>query len=132
MSHILDTDTYIYLTQGNKNIFSKIKEIGEENIFLSAITVAELYYGAFKSKKVSENSFAIQKNIEKLQILNFTKSTAKIYGRLKATLNSQGMPIDDMDLEIASIAISHGYTLVTHNQKHFKNIAELLLEDWFE
>lgn len=130
MTYILDTDTYIYLLQGNRKILDHIHESGEENIFMTAISVAELYFGAFNSKKIEPNIKAIQKNLEKLQILNFTKNSAKIFGRLKSELKQQGKPITDMDLAIASIAIYHQYTLVTHNTRHFDHITELLVEDW--
>ena len=130
MAYLIDTDIYIYLMEGNQGIADRIRDTGEENIFLSSISVAELYYGAFKSSKQDKNLFRIQKNLEKLQILNFNHHAAKIFGRLKANLLRLGHPIADMDLEIASIAIYHQHTLVTHNTKHFSPITELLLEDW--
>lgn len=130
MAYILDTDTYIYLLQGNRKILDHIHEVSEENIFMTTISVAELYFGAFKSKKIENNIKTIQKNLEKLQILNFTKNSAKIFGRLKSELKQQGKPIADMDFAIAAIAIYHQYTLVTHNTRHFDHLAELLVEDW--
>lgn len=130
MNYLLDTDIYIYLTQGNRNILAKIHEVGDENIFFSAISVAELYFGAFKSRKQSSNLKKIQKNLEKLSILNFNRHVAKIFGRLKYDLNREGRRIADMDLAIAAIALHHQCILVTHNQKHFSKIPELLLEDW--
>jgi len=92
--------------------------------------VAELYFGAFHSSRQDKNIFKIQKNLEKLQILNFGHHPAKIFGRVKAELLKSGHPIADMDLAIASIAIHHQQTLVTHNTRHFAPISELLLEDW--
>lgn len=130
MAYILDTDIYIYLLEGNRKVLNKILEVGEENIFFSAISVAELYFGAFNSKKIEDNLNTIQKNLEKLQILNFTKNTAKIFGRLKSTLKQQGKIIADMDLALSAIAIHHQSILVTHNTKHFSHIQELILEDW--
>ncbi len=131
MPYLLDTDTYIYLTSGNKSILDRIKQEGDDNIYFSSISVAELYFGAFKSANMSDNVYKIQKHLEKLQTLNFTKLTAKIFGRLKAELNKKGHPIADMDLAIASIAIHHQHTLVSHNTRHFSVINEFLLEDWY-
>ncbi|HBF12939.1 MAG TPA: PIN domain nuclease [Deltaproteobacteria bacterium] len=131
MPYLFDTDTYIFLSAGNKSIKQKIDEVGDSQISLSSITVAELYFGIFQSKKVQENLKAIQKNIEKLEIFNFNKHTAKIFGRLKAHLKQKGAPIADMDLAIAAIAIHHDCILITHNTKHFEAIPELLVEDWY-
>lgn len=130
MSYLIDTDIYIYLTAGNSKIKNKIIEAGDVNIYLSSISVAEIYFGAFRSSKLSSNMAVIQKNLEKLQILNFNKQSAKIFGRLKAESLRKGHPIADMDLAIASIAIHHQHILVTHNTRHFSPISELLLEDW--
>lgn len=130
MAYLLDTDIYIYLTAGSTPIRDRIKEVEDENIFLSSISVAELYFGAFNSAKQEENLFKIQKNLEKLQILNFNRHAAKIFGRLKAELRKKGTPLADMDLAIASIAIQNQHTLVTHNTRHFSVMPELLLEDW--
>lgn len=130
MTYLLDTDIYIYLAAGNEKIRDKILEVGDENIFLSSISVAELYFGVFYSTRQSENLKKIQKNLEKLQILNFTRHTAKIFGQLKAHLKKRGHPIADLDLAIASIALQHQHILVTHNTRHFSTLTELVLEDW--
>lgn len=130
MSYLIDTDIYIYLTAGHARIQNKIREVGDQNIYLSSISVAEIYFGAFQSSKLSSNMAIIQKNLEKLQILNFNKHAAKIFGRLKAGCLRRGHPIADMDLAIASIAVHHQYILVTHNTRHFSPMTELLLEDW--
>lgn len=78
MAYLIDTDIYIYIPNGHAAILNRIAEVGEHEIFLSAISVAELYYGAYYSKKLKKNLKRTQKNLEKLQILNFTKNTAKI------------------------------------------------------
>ena len=130
MPYLIDTDIYVYLSTGNRQILENIKAVGEENIFISSITVAELYYGAFFSAKHQDNLKKLQIHLDELQVLNFTKNTAKVFGRLKCDLRKTGKPIADMDLAIASIALYHQYTLVTHNTRHFSHVPELVLEDW--
>jgi tRNA(fMet)-specific endonuclease VapC len=130
MAYLLDTDIYIYLAGGNEKVREKILEVGDENIFLSSISVAELYFGVFSSFRQPENLKAIQRNLEKLQILNFTKHTARVFGQFKAQLKKKGRPMADMDLAIASIALHHQHVLVTHNTRHFSVLDELSLEDW--
>jgi tRNA(fMet)-specific endonuclease VapC len=89
-------------------------------------------FGAWYSQQKNKNLKVIWKNLEKLQVLNFNKHSAKIFGRLKAELKSKGTAISDMDLAIASISIQNQHILVTHNRKHFDRINELLIEDWSE
>src|SRR3990167_10156751 len=126
MPYLLDTDIYIYLTAGNKKVLGKIQEAGDENIFLSSISVAELYFGIFGSKQMEDNLRKIQNHLKKLEVMNFTKNTAKVFGRIKADLKRKGTPVADMDLAIASIAIHNNLTLVTHNTRHFEPVGELL------
>ncbi len=130
MGYLLDTDIYVYLKNGHKGILARLNDVGDENIFLSSISIAELYYGAFKSSRVHANVKEITRDLEKIQTLNFNHHAARLFGRLKADLQGKGQVIADFDLAIASIAIYHQHTLVTHNTRHFSPISELLLEDW--
>ena len=59
MIYLLDTDTLIYWMKGNKPISNKVLSIGFHSIKASNISKAELYYGAYKSKKANENLIAI-------------------------------------------------------------------------
>ena len=54
----------------------------------------------------------------------------KIFGKIKADLKKEGKIINDSDLFIASIAISNKMRLVTNNDKHFKRIEDLKIENW--
>jgi len=54
MKYILDTNICIYWLKGNTKIEQKILDVGLENIGTTIITIAELYYGAYKSKKVEK------------------------------------------------------------------------------
>ena len=58
---------------------------------------------------------------------------SKIWNRaasIWATLRKAGQAIGDADIIIAAHCIENGYTLVTHNEKHFKHINDLQLVDW--
>lgn len=130
MPYLLDTDIFIYFTKGNQKIRERIEAVGRENIFLSAVTIGELYYGAYHSENVSASLDILNRHLEETQVFNFNKSAARIFGRLKAGLRKKGTPLADFDLAIASIALHHECILVTHNTRHFKKIPELSVEDW--
>lgn len=53
-----------------------------------------------------------------------------IFGRIRAQLSARGTPIGNNDLLIASIAIAHNLTLVTHNTGEFIRVEGLEIEDW--
>ncbi len=105
-------------------------EVGLSKLFISFVTLSELYYGAYKSKKVEQNlaNIGILKN--KLGLMDSNDSICDIFGRLKATLEKDGKIIDDADLLIAACAIDDSAILVTNNERHFKRIKGLKVENW--
>jgi tRNA(fMet)-specific endonuclease VapC len=52
------------------------------------------------------------------------------FGSLKADLERRGSTVDDFDLVIASTALVFNYTLVTNNERHFRFIPGLRVENW--
>lgn len=53
-----------------------------------------------------------------------------MYGRIKATLERRGSPIEDFDAAIAAHALALGATLVTANLDHMTRVPGLRVEDW--
>ena len=70
--------------------------------------------------------------MQPMKILSFDEQSARLFGRLKAQLQLASHPLDDLDLMIASIALAHHAPLVTHNQRHFRRVPDLVLEDWID
>ncbi|MEW6609273.1 MAG: type II toxin-antitoxin system VapC family toxin [bacterium] len=132
MTFILDTDTIIYWLKGNEDIERKVIKIGLPNIGIAVLTCCELYYGAYKSKRIQANLMVIEKLKQKIKIIHTSDEVDKNFGRIKATLESYGTPLDDSDMLIASIVISNKATLVTNNIRHFKRIEGLKVENWIE
>lgn len=63
-------------------------------------------------------------------ILVFDRDAAKVYANLRAYLERSGAMIGPNDLMIASIALAHGLTLVTHNAQEFARVPGLTTQDW--
>ena len=68
--------------------------------------------------------------MERLAILDWTKEVGVHYARIRSQLERSGKPIGNMDLLIASHAVSQGMTLVTNNLKHFSIVPGLNVEVW--
>lgn len=90
----------------------------------------ELYYGAYKSDRSSENLKTLELMYEEFASLPFDGAAASICGSIRASLESRGSLIGAYDLQIAAIAISNSLTLVTHNVKEFQRVPGLVYEDW--
>lgn len=130
MKFILDTNTLIYWLKDVPEVVEKIAFYGHKTIGASAISRAELYYGAYRSQHIEKNLKAIQKLSDAIKFLLLDEVTEKTYGRIKAELQREGNPIDDMDILIAATAIASDKILVTNNEKHFKRIHGLKIENW--
>jgi predicted nucleic acid-binding protein len=92
----------------------------------------ELYYGAYKSQKVTSNLAKI-KNLENvMEVIPVGEEVAEIFGREKVRLEKRGFPLDDFDLVVGCCALAYNLTLVTSNIKHFKRIEGLQVTNWIE
>jgi len=97
---------------------------------VSAIVAHELFYGAFRSRRATENAALI----DALQfiVLEYDKEDARQAGQVRALLASKGMPIGPYDVLIAGQAVARDIILVTHNTQEFERVPGLKLEDWQE
>ncbi len=123
----IDSDVLIGVLRNNKDAVERIKKLEADNCILATtvINAFELYYGAYLSKNCSENKDAARKLIERLSMLSLTEFTAEECGKTMADLEKRGTPIEIRDLFIGVIAASYGYSLLTGNKAHFKNIPNL-------
>ena len=131
MMYLLDTNTCIYfLNRSSEKIISQFKRFSPSEINLPSITVAELYYGAEKSKAKKKNRAIVENFVSTFEIVPFDEKSCEIYARIRASLEKSGVPIGPMDLLIASISLSNNYILVSNNIKEFSRIKGLKLENW--
>jgi len=130
MKYVWDTDICIYWLKGYEQIKEKVKEVGEDSINITIITLAELKFGAYNSQKVKENLKVIEKFLGKMKVLNLDENSIDKYGEIKTKLRRSGELIEDFDILIASIVIVNNAILVTNNVDHFKRIEELRIENW--
>jgi len=103
--------------------------VGVDECKISDITLAELYFGAYKSGR--EEHFDDVVEITNLFEQYSIKSLCK-YGEIRWQLESKGQKIGDMDMFIASTAIEEDLIVVTGNVEHFRRIPGLQIENWME
>ncbi len=127
---LLDTDTIIYSLKGNESVVKNLQSHLQDTLKISVITLMELYYGAYKSQKIESNLAKIKTLERGLEVISTYLETVEIFGMLKSKLEKKGLALDDFDLILASTALTHNLTLVTNNERHFKRIDGLKLENW--
>lgn len=130
---LLDTNICIYIINNKPpKVRKKLESHQVGDIYLSSITIAELYYGAYKSKRKEQNLLALEHFITPFEIVDFDYQSALCYGKIRAELEKKGCVIGGMDMLIASCAMSINATLVSNNTQEFRRISGLKLENWAE
>jgi tRNA(fMet)-specific endonuclease VapC len=94
------------------------------------IVLAELYAGAYRHPKTARLLALIADLLQEVTILDFDAACSEAFGKVKGGLGQKGLSIPDMDLLIASVALVHDLTLVTHYTVDFRHVPNLRLEDW--
>jgi tRNA(fMet)-specific endonuclease VapC len=131
MIRLLDTNTCIYyLNKSSDKLIAHFRKHTPSELKLSSITVAELFYGARKSKAKKNNQKVVESFTATFEIIPFDEACCKAYANVRISLEKSGTPIGPMDLLIASISIAHNFILVTNNTKEFKRVKNLKLENW--
>jgi tRNA(fMet)-specific endonuclease VapC len=128
--YLLDTDILIYSLKGHEIVQQHLRSHLNDSIQISSVTLMELYYGAYKSQKVESNLAKVRKIENSLEIKPVNQEQVEVFGLLKAKLEAEGTPLDDFDLILAATALSHNLILVTNNERHFKRIDGLRIENW--
>jgi tRNA(fMet)-specific endonuclease VapC len=124
---LLDTNIVIALFAGEVAVQKRLIESSE--VFVPSIVLGELYYGAQKSTRVTENLARIDEFGASSTVLPCDTATAQQYGDIKNALLAKGRPIPENDIWIAAIAIQYQLTLVARNG-HFHEDDGLRVEAW--
>ena len=131
MKYFLDTNVIIDGIKGrNNNIIKHYMENYAENLFVPAIVVAELEFGALHSNDYKKNKKLYEKFISNFAVIPFYKEYSKEYAQIRQSLESEGTPIGANDMLIAATALANDAILVTHNVGEFERIHNLRIEDW--
>jgi len=129
--YMLDTDICSYIIRERPlNVFERFKKIDMGQLYISTVTYAELIYGVEHSSSKKINRPIIDDFIHHLTILSWDQDAAEHYGKIRAFLRAEGNIIGAMDMMIAAHARSQEMTLVTNNDKHFKRVPMLKVENW--
>jgi tRNA(fMet)-specific endonuclease VapC len=131
MKIMLDTDMCIHLIrQRPPSVLDRIATYAPGDIGVSAITVAELEYGVSNSRQPRRNRQALEQFLSPLEVAVFDRPATVTYGRVRTHLERTGLRIGGMDLLIAAHALSANVSLVTSNEREFRRVPGLHVENW--
>ncbi|MDZ4848915.1 MAG: PIN domain-containing protein [Pirellulaceae bacterium] len=130
MKFLLDTDVCIAVMKGKPKAVEHLSFIPREQLFVSSITVYELFTGIAKCSRPHEEQEKVEKLISLLQVVAFDSDSAKIAAAIRAKLESRGEMIGPYDVLIAAQAISCDLTVATRNAREFFRVENLQIADW--
>lgn len=140
--HILDTNHCVFLMNGlskvakgltpqSQNTVAKYLALSEP-IHVCKITIAELYYGAFKSDpaRIAENLNRLEIFKNSVNVLPLENGILKLFAQKRVILEKAGNGMQDFDLLIGCTAIFHQATLATNDAVFARLTPELIVDDW--
>ena len=130
MRYLLDTDSVSFALRGAGDVGARIREHKPSDLSISAITVAELRYGADRKRSRRLHAL-IDVFTAAVEVRAFDEDAARAFGRIGSALADRGTPIGQLDVLIAAHAIALRCTLVTNNVRHFARVPGLSVENWF-
>jgi len=131
--YLLDTNICIYIRQKRpEEVLRRFRKLRPGEAVLSVITYGELLYGAAKSEQRVRAIEQLHELVSFLPALSLPEAAAEAYGTIRAELELKGEMIGNNDLWIAAHALAAGLILVTNNEKEFRRVRRLKVQNWTE
>ncbi|MBI3989622.1 MAG: type II toxin-antitoxin system VapC family toxin [candidate division NC10 bacterium] len=128
MPYLFDTDAISELLKPRPlpRYVEWLRTIPREEQFTSAVSIGELYKGAYRSKAKERHLENIETRVlPAVTVLPYDVAVSRVFGQIRAALEEAGTILPDADLQIAATATYHGLELVTGNVRHFERIPGL-------
>ena len=128
---LLDTNICIYIRRKRpQQVLARFRKLRPGEAALSVITFGELLYGAEKSAQRLAALERLQELARVLPVLPLPETAAETYGTIRADLEFRGQIIGNNDLWIAAHAKAAELTLVTNNEREFRRVRGLKVQNW--
>jgi tRNA(fMet)-specific endonuclease VapC len=131
MLYMLDTDICVFISKPNDaKVANRFRQQRKGDLSISVVTYGELRVGAEKSDRYPDSLAALEIFIQGVPVIPMDPEVASFYGRVRSDLERRGKIIGANDLWIASHCLQLGLTLVTNNEREFRRIPNLPIENW--
>lgn len=132
--YMLDTNICSYIMRERpESVLAELQARVQHRhrIVISAITYAELRFGAIGKKSSPKHNIIVDEFMARIDaVLAWDMSAVDATVKIKKELSDKGTPIGNNDTMIAGHAASENCVLVTHNRKEFERVPALEIEDW--
>jgi len=130
---LLDTNICIHIRrQRPPRVLARFQRLKPGETVLSVITYGELIYGVEKSRSREQAAKQLSELAGLVPIMPLPPQAGEFYGEIRAALEAKGETIGNNDLWIAAHARAAGLTLVTNNEREFRRIQGLKIQNWVD
>lgn len=128
---LLDTNICIYIRQKKpQSVLRRFQTLRPGEAALSVITYGELVFGATKSLQREAALERLRELLTWLPALPLPEHAGYVHGTIRAELARRGEMIGNNDLWIAAHAVAAELTLVTNNEREFRRVRGLKVQNW--
>lgn len=128
---LLDTNICIYIRrQRPPDVLARFQKLKAGEAVISVITYGELIFGAEKSRFREQATKQLAELAALLPVMELPLQAGTFYGEIRAALETKGETIGNNDLWIAAHAKAAELTLVTNNEREFRRVQGLRVQNW--
>lgn len=128
--YLLDTNSLSdAVRQPRGRINKRIAQVGAGAVVTSIIVAAEARFGAARSGS-ARLATQLEIVLAHMIVLPFEAPADLRYAEIRANLQARGLAIGANDLLIAAHAVALGCVLVTANEREFRRVEGLVVENW--
>jgi tRNA(fMet)-specific endonuclease VapC len=129
MRYLLDTNTVSHLIKRHPQATQRLLAVPMHSIGISAITAGELAFGLAKRPEAVALKAAVHEFLRRVDVLPWDAAVAQTYGRLRAQLQSEGIGLSALDMQIAAHAV-HVKAILVSSDRAFGQLTEITHENW--
>lgn len=130
--YLLDTNAAADTMFRRRGVPERVKAAlaAGHDIGIGIPVLGELYAGIEFSASRDYNLGILRRSLRLFRLWPFTPEACEVYGRLYAELRRKGRIIQQVDLQIAAIAISLGKCTLVSEDSDFTSVPGLSVENW--
>ena len=130
MRYLLDTNIISDLMRNpDGRVPMKIDEVGEKNIFTSILAIGEVRYGIEK-RGSKRHATALKKILPFMRPEPWSAPADECYAKIRLAIEAMGLPVGQLDMLLGAQALASNAVFVTANEKHFRHMPGLKVENW--
>jgi tRNA(fMet)-specific endonuclease VapC len=130
--YLLDTGIMGHFINHRKGVDDRVREVrrGGAKIGTCLPVIAELFFGIELSESRGENLKRLRHALTRIVWWPLDEAAAQEYGRIAADLRRRGRTIQQIDMQVAAIALSLGNCTVVSTDRDLTEVSGLHVENW--